>query len=233
MTTPVEDSTSHPTSPVSTARCVVVDDHPIVRKGMVALLQELGDLEVVGEAGDVPAARIAIEQFQPDILIIDLVLKGISAIDFVKELRVRFPVVKILVVSMMDEIVYGPRLLKAGAHGFIMKGVSAEQLKSAIGTVLEGGIYLNPLVTTTLIRSGAPTSSGEAGRPIAEVLTDRELEIFRQIGEGLASREIANGLSISNRTVDAHKANIRSKLNLRSMAELNKLAALWNDESAQ
>lgn len=213
------------------ARCVVVDDHPIVRKGFVALIRELGVLDVVGEAGDVAAARSVIEQCQPDILVIDLVLKGVAATEFIKELRARFPALKVLVVSMMDETVYGPRLLQAGAHGFIMKGAAAEEIERAIRTVLGGGLYLNPELAALIVRNGNGGSKVKAS--IAEVLTDRELEVLRLIGEGRTTKEIAGTLSISTRTVDAHKANIRGKLNVRTMAELSKCAALWVRQLAQ
>lgn len=207
------------------ARCVVVDDHPVFRKGLVCLLQEIGAVQVVGEAGDLAGTRAAVEQCRPDVLICDLMLEKTSVIELIKELRDRFPALKILVVSMMEEAVFGPRVLRAGGHGFIMKGAPADELKRALHAVLSGSAYLNTALAATLVKQGTPGAG--AGATIEELLSDRELEIFRLVGEGLASRHIADTLNISHRTVDAHKLNIRTKLNLASIGELNKRAAVW------
>lgn len=208
------------------ARCVVVDDHPVFRKGLVCLLHEIGEVQVVGEAEDLAGTRAAIENCRPDLLICDLMLEKASAIDLIKELCERFPTLKILVVSMMDEVVFAPRVLRAGGHGFIMKGAPADELKRALHTVLAGSPYLNPSLAATLVKQGSTRGMGTR-TTVEEVLSDRELEIFRLVGEGLASRQIAESLNISHRTVDAHKMNIRAKLNLPSMGALNKRAVVW------
>jgi DNA-binding NarL/FixJ family response regulator len=205
---------------------VVVDDHPVFRKGLVCLLQEIGAVQVVGEAGDLAGTRAAVEQCRPDLLICDLMLEKTSVIELIKELRDRFPSLKILVVSMMEEAVFGPRVLRAGGHGFIMKGASADELKRALHTVLSGSAYLNTALAATLVKQGTTGGAGAASS-VEALLSDRELEIFRLVGEGLASRHIAENLKISHRTVDAHKLNIRTKLNLPSIGELNKRAAVW------
>lgn len=205
---------------------MVVDDHPVFRKGLVCLLHEMGAVRVVAEAGDLVGTRSAIEHYQPDLLICDLMLEKASATDLIKELHDRFPSLRMLVVSMMDEAVFGPRVLRAGAHGFIMKGAPADEWRRAIQSVLNGSPYLNTSLAASLVKQVAPRTTGVPST-IEELLSDRELEVFRLIGEGLASRQIAETLCISHRTVDAHKINIRTKLNLPSIGELNKRAAVW------
>ncbi|HRY28897.1 MAG TPA: response regulator transcription factor [Elusimicrobiota bacterium] len=212
---------------VSKKKIFVLDDHPIVREGMGQLINRQPDLVFCGGAASVAEAVRSTAQLKPDMVIVDLSLPKESGMDFIKELRSAHPRVGILVVSMYDEFIYAERVLKAGAMGYLMKQEATDRLIGAIRTVLQGKIYLSErmrseIVTRTVGGGGESVSSD----PIAK-LSDRELEIFRYIGQKMSTRQIAEKLFLSVKTVEAHRENIKHKLGLYSAADLFEKALLW------
>ena len=207
-------------------RVVIVDDHPLVRQGLCALLAKDKDLVVSGEAESATEALAVMEKEVPDIAIVDLTLKDSSGLELIKDIRIRFPNVLILVVSMRDEGLYAERVLRAGARGYVTKEEGPEKILEGLAKILEGYIYVSEKMASKVmfkIVSGALTPEGN---PIA-LLTDRELAIFELIGKGLPTREIAKHLHISPRTVDSHREHIKDKLKLDSGTELLKQAIDW------
>jgi len=206
------------------ATVVIVDDHPIMRMGLRQLLQSSPLVEVVGEAGSVKEALVVIESLAPvDLVVIDISLPDRSGLELIRDLRLMDPGIRTLVVSSHDEKVYAERVLRSGGRGYLMKDRAPEQLLAAVEMILAGGIFLSPSMTSRLMET---LSGSRPGSPIAG-LTDRELEVFRAIGEGRSSREIAGLLGVSIRTIDAHRTHIKEKLGLRDAAELSYEAIRW------
>lgn len=207
------------------ARIVVVDDHPVFRQGVKALLQQCKEYLVCGEAEDAHDAMKVIGQLQPDLVTLDLSLKSANGLNVLKDIRVQFPKVKVLVISMHDEVVFAPRVLKAGAWGYLMKEVVVDGFLDAIRKVLSGEIYVSEKMSNQLLSqfaSGGPRISS----PI-ERLSDRELEILTLIGSGLRTRDIAENLHLSIKTIEAHCSNLKEKLQLKSACELLYYAMNW------
>lgn len=208
------------------ARLLLVDDHPIVRQGLVALLQQEGDLAVCGEADDPDQGVGMIESLKPDVVISDLSFGGFSGIEFIKDIRARWPKLPVLILSMHDEAHYADRALRAGAMGYIMKGAGGTRVIEAIRQVLSGQIYLSPEVTTQLVKNAIDGPHEQASSPIDQ-FSDRELEVFALIGQGLSTRQIAKKLHLSTKTIDSHRSKIKSKLNLKNSTELVHHAIRW------
>jgi DNA-binding NarL/FixJ family response regulator len=206
-------------------RVVLVDDHPVVRQGIRAVLSQEPDLEVCGEAQSASEALRVIEESRPDLAVVDLSLQASSGLDLIKDLRIRHPHVLVLVLSMRDEAFYAERALRAGARGYVVKEEGCGAVLEGIRKVLKGQIHLSERVASKMI--GAYVAGGaRPGAPI-EQLTDRELEVFELIGKGLPTREIAQSLHLSVKTVDAHRENIKRKLGLEGATELLKHAIEW------
>ena len=196
-------------------RIPIVDDHPLMREGLVKLLS----LEVVGQYEEAPAAFAATAQLQPDVVLVDLSLKGSSGLDLIKNIKARHPQMLVLVLSMHEESLYAERVLRAGACGYVMKQEATEKVLNAIRHVLNGGIYLSEKMSARLMHQlvgGRPPSGGSA----YERLSDRELEIFSLIGQGRGTRQIAEQLHLSVKTVESHRAHIKEKLDLSNATEL-------------
>lgn len=211
------------------AKVVVVDDHPIMRMGLKQLLQSSNLVEVRGEAGSVEEAVSVISALRPvDLVIVDISLPDRSGLELIRDLRALDPEAKALVVSSHDERVYAERVLRAGGRGYLMKDRAPEQLIAAVGRVLDGEIFLSPAMTSRMMEA---LSGTKPASPISG-LTDRELEVFRAIGEGRSSREISGMLGVSIRTIDAHRAHIKEKLGLRDAAELSYEAIRWMESQA-
>jgi len=211
------------------ARVVIVDDHPIMRMGLSQLLQSSGTVEVCGEAGSVGEAIQLMQTIPPvDLFVIDISLPDRSGLELIRDLKIMDPGIRSLVVSSHDERVYAERVLRAGGRGYIMKDRAPEQLIAAVEQVLAGGIFLSPAMTSRMMET---LSGAKAATPIAG-LTDRELEVFRAIGEGKSSREISGALGISIRTIDAHRTHIKEKLGLRDAAELSYEAIRWRESQS-
>ena len=207
-------------------RLILIDDHPIMRHGLAQLLRMEEGLEVCGEAGSAREGLAAVERLQPDVAIIDLTLPDKSGLDLLKDIHAMFPATRCLVLSMHDESLYGERALRAGARGYIMKEAAADHLVSAVRKVLAGGIYVSDGMAARMLEqmSGARGKGGAAG---TDTLTDREIEILDMIGNGIATKMIAERLGISPRTVEAHRAHIKEKLGITDGAALAKYAVQW------
>lgn len=196
-----------------------------MRERLSELINRQGDLHVCGEAEDAHQARAAVEKFKPDLAIVDITLKDTYGIELIRDLKARHPDLPVLVLSMHDESLYAERSLRAGAHGYICKCEASEKVISAIRTLLAGEIYASEAVKSTLLRRLADaTTPRQQGASFLGDLTDRELEVLQLIGQGRAVRQIATDLHVSPKTVEAHRANIRTKLNLKSSAELTRYA---------
>jgi DNA-binding NarL/FixJ family response regulator len=207
-------------------RVLIVDDHPLLRKGVSQLIDQEKDLLVVGEAEDAHKAITAIENTNPDVALIDITLNGASGIELLKDVRARFPKLKMLVLSMHDESVYAHRALRAGASGYIMKQEGTERVLTALRKVLKGEVYLSDRLGNRLLHTLVNGRSSPVSSPIEE-LSDRELEVFSLIGQGHGTRPIAEKLHLSVKTIESHRAHIKEKLNLRSATELVHHAIQW------
>ncbi|MHC4606080.1 MAG: response regulator [Planctomycetota bacterium] len=208
------------------ARIFLVDDHPIVRKGLAGLINAMRGLSVCGEAGTVREALRAIPDAKPDLAVVDLSLKDESGIGLIRDLGIRHPEVRILVVSMHDESLYAERVLKLGAKGYVAKQEATEHLEEALRRVLAGKIYVSEQMSERLVGKAVGAAPGAEDSPLKR-LTDRELEVFELIGRGTGTRAIAEKLSLSVKTVETHRANIKEKLGLRDAVELVQYAGRW------
>lgn len=215
------------TSPslISKSRVFVVDDHPIVRQGLALLINQQPDLMVCGEAEEVHSAQQGIANCSPDILIVDISLQGPDGLDLLKSIRARDAALPVLILSMHEESLYAERALRAGANGYIMKQEATETVLIALRRILNHEIYVSERIANTMLRQFIGTASpGQS--PLTE-LTDRELEVFRLIGEGHGTRQIAEALHLSVKTVESYQAHIKEKLSLRSARELVQHAIQW------
>jgi DNA-binding NarL/FixJ family response regulator len=207
-------------------RVLLVDDHPIVRQGLALLIEREADLSVCGEAEGAHTAFHAIETLRPDIVLLDISLNGPDGLEVLKEIRVKTGSLPVLILSMHDESIYAERAMRAGANGYIMKQEATEKVLIAIRRILQGDVYLSDRLTTTMlqqyVRGGAHTKSS----PLLN-LTDRELEVFRLIGEGHGTRQIADELHLSVKTIESYQAHIKEKLALRNARELVQHAIEW------
>jgi DNA-binding NarL/FixJ family response regulator len=206
-------------------KILIVDDHPIVRQGLAQLIRQESDLTVCGEADHGEGISAIISDLKPDVLVLDLTLKDTSGIDVLKEITPRFPNLAVLVLSIHDESLYAERALRAGARGYIMKEEAAEKVVTAVREVLKGEIYVGEKLKSRLLSKalGAP----KAGASPLEVLSDRELEVFRLLGQGFSTRRIAERFGRSIKTVEIYRANIKQKLGLKDAAELIHCAVRW------
>ena len=212
----------------SAAKCKVflVDDHPIVRQGLALFIEREPDLMVCGEAEDANSALQAIRDAAPDFVILDISLNGPDGLELLKTLRVRYPNLPALVLSMHDESVYAERALRAGANGYIMKQEAADKVITAIRHILGGDVYLSDRLTKQMLQQFVNGSISPRD-PLAK-LSDRELEVFRLIGAGHGTRQIADELHVSTKTVESYQAHIKEKLALRNARELVQYAVEWS-----
>jgi DNA-binding NarL/FixJ family response regulator len=201
----------------------VVDDHPIVRQGLVQLVGNEPDLEVAGQSEDAYAALRAMRAAKPDVALVDISLKDADGLELLKELKAQGAEFPVLILSMHDEALYAERALRAGAKGYVMKQEAPEVLLGAIRQVLSGEIYVSPRMGATLLQRMVGSKGATAASPM-ERLTDRELEVFRLIGAGQTVKQIADKLCLSGKTVEAHREHIKEKLNLKTSAELLRFA---------
>src|SRR5580658_9092225 len=207
-------------------RVFVVDDHPIVRQGLSQLINREPDMMVCGEAEDARTAIDAIAPSKPDILIVDVSLEGPDGIDLLKTIRSRDPKLPVLMLSMHDESLYAERALRAGANGYIMKQEATERVLIAIRQILAGEVYVSDRMSQKMVHQFIGRS-GAAKRSSIEDLTDRELEVFRLIGQGHGTRQIAEELHLSVKTVESYYAHIKEKLSLKNSREMVQHAVQW------
>lgn len=203
----------------ATRKVIIVDDHPILREGLAQLINEQGDLTICGQFEDAASAFDALGSLRPDLALVDISLKGSSGIELLKNLKASYPEVRVLILSMHDELLYAERVLRAGASGYIMKQEATEQVLVAIRKVLAGEIYLSEKMNARLMHQ-LITGRNHGNGTIMERLSDRELEVFGLIGQGRGTREIAEQLNLSVKTVESHRAHIKEKLDLKTATEL-------------
>jgi DNA-binding NarL/FixJ family response regulator len=215
---------SNPSAPK--CKVFLVDDHPIVRQGLALFIEREPDLMVCGEAEDATSALQAIRESAPDFVILDISLNGPDGLELLKTLRVRYPNLPALVLSMHDESVYAERALRAGANGYIMKQEAADKVITAIRHILGGDVYLSDRLTKQMLQQFVNGSISPRD-PLAK-LSDRELEVFRLIGAGHGTRQIADELHVSTKTVESYQAHIKEKLALRNARELVQYAVEWS-----
>jgi DNA-binding NarL/FixJ family response regulator len=217
----------HPATVPTRSRVFVVDDHPIVRQGLALMINREPDLMVCGEAEEAQAALAALEELQPDVVVVDISLPGPDGIDLVKAIRARDGAVPVLVLSMHDESIYAARALRAGANGYIMKQEATERVLIAIRRILEGDVYLSNSAASRVVNQYVRGATDAIPSPVS-VLSDRELEVFRLIGQAHGTREIADVLHLSIKTVETYQTHIKEKLSLRNARELVQHAVEWN-----
>jgi DNA-binding NarL/FixJ family response regulator len=204
----------------------VVDDHPLLRQGLGLLINQQQDLEVCGEAEEAQAAMHAIAKKRPDILIVDISLNGPDGLDLLKCIRASYPDLPILILSMHDEAIYAERALRARANGYIMKQEATEKVLVAVRRILNGEVYLSDRMANKMLQQYIGGTPAAIQSRIA-ALSDRELEVFCLIGEGRGTREIADELHLSIKTVETYQAHIKEKLSLHSGRELIQHAIQW------
>jgi DNA-binding NarL/FixJ family response regulator len=207
-------------------RIVVVDDHPVVRQGLALLLEQEGDMAFCGEAECAGDALKVIEQCGPDIAIVDISLRDSSGIELIKDIRVRYPDVQILVLSMHDESFYAERVLRAGARGYVTKDEATDKVILAIRRVMAGDIYLSDKMSSKMLCKLVESRAAAPGMSV-ECLSDRELQVFELIGQGMGTRNIAQTLHLSTKTIESHRERIKKKLKLVNASELLQHAIQW------
>jgi len=207
-------------------RLLIVDDHPLVRSGIRALVNMEDGLEVAGEAEDHREAMDAIANDKPDLVLVDISLKNSNGLNLLKDISQTYPEMITLAVSMHDEYTYAIRCLKAGASGYIMKQEGTEKIIEAIHTVLNGKTYLSPIMTQAAVDQ-LGTGKSPAGASPIEALSNRELELFQLTGQGKEISEIAEIMNISPRTVEVHRLHIKKKLGLRTSTDIFQMAYEW------
>jgi DNA-binding NarL/FixJ family response regulator len=204
----------------------IVDDHPLLRQGLAMMINREHDLAVCGEAEEAQTAMQAIPQYQPDILIVDISLNGPDGLDLLKSVRNAYPDLPVLILSMHDEATYAERALRARANGYIMKQEATEKVLIAVRRILNGEVYLSDRIANKMLRQYIGGAS-VALQSRLSALSDRELEVFRSIGDGRSTRQIAEELHLSVKTVETYQAHLKEKLALRSGRELIQLAIQW------
>jgi DNA-binding NarL/FixJ family response regulator len=209
---------------------LIVDDHPMMREGLAQLIRHEADLNVCGEAGSANETLDLVEKLKPDLVLVDISLPEKSGLELIKDLQALHPGVRTLVISMHDESLHAERVLRAGARGYIMKQEGGSKIMQAIRQVLAGQIYVSGKMSARILETFSGHGLKTGGSPI-ERLTDREFEVFRLIGQGIGTREIARRLSLSVKTVEVHRANIKQKLGLRGATELVRHAVRWVETS--
>lgn len=212
-------------------RIVLIDDHPIMRHGLAQLIRAEKGLDVCGEGGSAREGLEVIDRLRPDLAVIDLTLPDKNGLELVKDVRAAFPTTHCLVLSMHDEALYGERAIRAGARGYVMKEAAADHLVTAIHKILGGGVYVSEALNTRMLEQMSGVSRSKASG--LDALTDREIEILELIGKGVPTKNIATQLSISARTVEAHRAHIKEKLGVTEGAALVRYAVQWVESRAK
>lgn len=214
-----------PTTNAGRKRIFIVDDHPMMRDGLRALISGESDLEVCGEADDALPALEQIAKLKPDLIIVDITLRSTSGLELLKDLHHRAPSVPALVISMHDESLYAERVLRAGGRGYVMRQEGGKKLMEAIRHVLSGPTFVSPKISARILDAFSGHRS-EGSSPV-EQLTNREFEVFQLIGGGLSTKDIAARLHVSAKTVEVHRGNIKQKLNVGTAPELIRFAVRW------
>ena len=227
-------SSSLPDEEPRKSRVFLVDDHPLVREWLSNLLNGQDDLIVCGEAEDAPEALAAIERAQPGVAVIDLSLRSGSGLELVKDLKVHCPQVGVIVLSMHDESLYAERVLRAGARGYVMKRETTRKILTAIRCVLDGGVYVSDTFSAAMAEKLVGVAALKPGAEVSPVaaFSDRELEVFRLLGQGRSTSQIAETLSISLKTVQAYCARIKDKSGFGNATELLRAALRYEEKNS-
>ena len=212
-------------------RVLLVDDHPVLRKGLIRLIDAKDEFEVCGEASTALDAIALIRDLSPDLAVVDISLPGTSGIELTKSIRAEFPKLPVLILSMHEEALYATRALRAGATGYIVKQDAIDNIAAALHETLNGRRYLSPIIAARMQSSGPDGQLKATDDPIS-LLTDREFEIFELIGKGQEVREISDVLGVSPKTVETHRTNIKDKLKLKNSRQVARLAVQWLSQQA-
>jgi DNA-binding NarL/FixJ family response regulator len=207
-------------------RILIVDDHPMMRQGLAALIHNEPDLVVCGEAENAAQALEAVLKLDPDLVLADITLPDKTGLELIKDIQAQQPGKSVLVISMHDEALYVERVLRAGGRGYIMKQEGGKKLMLAIRQVLSGQIYVSEKMSSKILEIFSGRRADAAASPV-EKLTDREFEVFQLIGKGLTTLQMANELHVSNKTIEVHRANIKTKLSIKTAPELLRYAVRW------
>jgi len=222
-------STQSPTSGAKKISIFLVDDHPLVRQGLGQVIGAEFDMVICGEAESAAKALHGIEVKKPDLVIVDISLRGNNGLELIKNIKAIHHNLPILVFSMHDECVYAQRALRAGARAYVMKQESADKIIMAIRRIMSGDIYVSNRVADQVLHQLVNGGGDPAGSPV-DRLSDRELEVIQLIGRGLSTREIASSLNLSVKTIESHRAHIKEKLNLRNATELVQFSVQWVEQ---
>jgi len=212
-----------------TTKILLVDDHPLLRTGLALTLDDEPDFQVVGQAADAEEALDVVDRLDPDLVVVDLSLPGMGGLELVKHLQTIRPQTRTLVVSRHDESLYAERAVRAGARGYVSKLEAGEKIVEAVRAVIRGGIYLSEDVRDKML-VGAAAGRDPMASPL-EVLSDRELEVFEMTGRGVETKEVAERLHLSVKTVESYRARIKTKLGLTNSTELIAHAVRWVEDN--
>jgi DNA-binding NarL/FixJ family response regulator len=216
--------------PQKKSRLIVVEDHPLLRDGLMQLINRQLDFTCTSSADNTSDAKRLVEQYKPDLMLLDLRLKSGDSLDLIKSLRVEHPDLKVLVLSQFDELIFAERALRAGASGYIMKENAADEVLRALRKISAGELYFSEKLAATIVQRSLREKPG-ASHVGLERLSDRELQVFQLIGASYGTREIAEQFHLSPRTVETHREKIKCKLSLHSAAELKQFARKWAAEN--
>ncbi len=208
-------------------KLLIVDDHPVFRRGMVALLEEQPDFIICGEAEDGAHALASMRELKPDVALLDISMPGMNGIELTKMMLAEQPKLLILILSMHDESLYALRALRAGAKGYVMKAEAIDHVVVALRKVIDGGLYLSAKLSDQLIFKAIQSEKIDMVSPV-NTLSDRELEVLQLIGKGVGTKEMANSLHLSVKTIETHRAHIKEKLGFKDAAELVRFAFEWS-----
>jgi DNA-binding NarL/FixJ family response regulator len=222
-----------PKNKTSVRRVLIVDDHPMMRNGLAQLIGNEPDLKVIAEADNARQGLELVTHQTFDLVLLDISLPDKSGLELLKDIRVLRPELPVLVVSMHDELVFAERVLRAGGRGYIMKQEGGQKYLQAIRQVLAGQIYVSDKMSARILESLSGRASEKAGSSPVQRLSDREFEVFQLIGQGLGTREIAQRLHLSVKTVEVHRINIKEKLQVKTATELVRFAVRWSDAQAK
>lgn len=227
----VEKATKKTTGKINQTakRILIVDDHPVFRHGIGALISSASDLTVCGEADSAPTALEAVRKLNPDVVLLDISLTGTNGIELIKLIKAERPKLPILMLSMHDESLYALRSLRAGALGYVMKAEAMTHVLDALRTVLAGETYVSAGFKERLLHSAVQSTENGLGSPV-DRLSDREMEVLTLLGRGASTREIAAQLHLSVKTIETHRAHIKEKLGFKDAAEVVRFAADWARE---
>ena len=213
-------------------RVLIVDDHELLRRGLAQLIESEPDLRVCGEAPDAPTALRLVEAENPDLMIVDLSLGESHGLELIRQVKARFPDLGMLVLSMHDEKLYAERCLRAGALGYVQKKDAGSKVIEAMRKIAGGEVYVSDQMTGQILQRLVDRGSGSEAQQLQQTLSDRELQLLELIGQGLTTKQIADRLSLSTKTVDTYREHLKAKLNLGNIYQLVRYAVAWTLENS-